>query len=75
MVQVPTGATRKDIDNEKYVTGQTRTQVRYKILKACDFGVAQNRERIIVVATKNCNPFDFNKIPKHKKINKNKYKE
>jgi DNA (cytosine-5)-methyltransferase 1 len=36
--------------------------VRFKVLNAVDFGVPQNRERIIIIATKN-KPFEFNRLP------------
>lgn len=39
----------------------------YKILNAKDFGVAQNRERIIIVATED-KDFDFSKLQKSKKV-------
>ena len=39
----------------------------YKILNAKDFGVAQNRERIIIVATQD-KDFDFSKLQKSKKV-------
>lgn len=35
--------------------------VEWKVLNASDFGVPQNRERIVIIASKN-KPFDFNKI-------------
>lgn len=38
----------------------------YRVLNASDFGVPQNRERLIIVAHRT-KTFDFNKIAKHKK--------
>ena len=38
--------------------------VRFKVLNAIHFNTPQNRERIIIIATKN-KPFDFNKISYH----------
>lgn len=38
----------------------------YRVLNASDFGVLQNRERLIIVAHRT-KTFDFNKIAKHKK--------
>ncbi|MBW4535844.1 MAG: DNA cytosine methyltransferase [Pleurocapsa minor HA4230-MV1] len=43
--------------------------VDYKILNSKDFGLPQNRERIIIFATKN-KKFDFNKIETNKSIKK-----
>jgi DNA (cytosine-5)-methyltransferase 1 len=43
--------------------------VDYKILNSKDFGLPQNRERIIIFATKN-KKFDFNKIETNKSITK-----
>ena len=37
--------------------------VSYKILNARDFGVPQNRERIIIVGSRNGKLFDFEKLP------------
>lgn len=39
----------------------------YKVLNASDFGVAQNRERIIIIASKN-KKFDFSLINKRPKV-------
>ena len=39
--------------------------VSYKVLNAKDFGVPQNRERIIIVGSKNGNVFDFSKVKTH----------
>lgn len=39
----------------------------YKVLNASDFGVAQNRERIIIVAHREIS-FDFSKLPKKDKV-------
>lgn len=36
--------------------------VKYKVLNAKDFGVPQNRERIVIVGTDNNVPFDFSKL-------------
>lgn len=41
--------------------------VEWKVLNASDFGVPQNRERIIIVASKG-KKFDFEKIVKHKAV-------
>lgn len=38
--------------------------VSYEILNAKDFGVPQNRERVIIVGTKNSGGFDFNNLKK-----------
>ncbi len=43
-------------------------KVSYKVLNANDFGVPQNRERIIIVGTKSNNTFDFEKIPKQPRV-------
>ncbi|WP_341488481.1 DNA cytosine methyltransferase [Mesomycoplasma ovipneumoniae] len=40
--------------------------VSYKVLNAKDFGVPQNRERIIIVGNKEGKVFDFSDIQKHK---------
>lgn len=42
-------------------------QVEWKVLNASDFGVPQNRERIIIVACKE-GKFDFQKLTKHKQV-------
>lgn len=41
--------------------------VEWKVLNASDFGVPQNRERIIIVASKR-KKFDFEKLVKHKAV-------
>lgn len=41
--------------------------VEWKVLNASDFGVPQNRERIIIVASKRIK-FDFEKLVKHKAV-------
>ncbi|UVO15544.1 DNA cytosine methyltransferase [Mesomycoplasma ovipneumoniae] len=40
--------------------------VSYKVLNAKDFGVPQNRERIIIIGNKEGKVFDFSDIQKHK---------
>lgn len=40
--------------------------VSYKVLNAKDFGVPQNRERIIIIGNKEGKVFDFNHVQKHK---------
>ncbi|MFP4414398.1 DNA cytosine methyltransferase [Coleofasciculus sp.] len=47
-------------------------KVNYSLLNSKDFGVPQNRERIIIVATKN-KQFNFNKLKKNKCIAKLKF--
>lgn len=42
-------------------------KVEWKVLNASDFGVPQNRERIIIVACKE-GKFDFQKLTKHKPV-------
>ena len=39
--------------------------VSYKVLNAKDFGVPQNRERIIIIGSKEGKVFDFNHVQKH----------
>lgn len=60
------GKTLKIILNKLEKEGYT---VDYKIYNAKDFGVPQNRERTVIIATQNKN-FNFNKVEhsKHKKI-------
>lgn len=39
--------------------------ISYKVLNAKDFGVPQNRERIIIIGSKEGKVFDFNHVQKH----------
>ena len=47
--------------------------VSYKVLNAKDFGVPQNRERVILVGTKKDTEFDFSKVIKHEIISMRDY--
>lgn len=42
--------------------------VSYELLNAKDFGVPQNRERVIIIAVKGDTAFDFSKLPKSKEV-------
>ena len=42
--------------------------IKYRILDAADFGVAQQRKRIFIVACRSCDGFSFPKIDNRKKI-------
>ena len=42
--------------------------VSYKLLNSKDFGVPQNRERIIIVGIKGQTTFDFDKLPKFEEV-------